>query len=87
MAGAWVYEHFDEISGLSFLPKSDSHVYTQLPFEEITREEYEERLAAMPEKIDWSLLAQVESQDNTTGSRELACSAGGCDLADGPSAR
>ncbi len=79
--GAWVYDHFDEIGGLSFLPKTD-HVYTQAPYEEINKEEYERRIAEMPSSINWSTLAQIESVDNTTGSRELACSAGGCDLPD-----
>jgi len=77
--GAWVYDHFDEISGLSFLPIND-HIYTQAPFEEIDEAEYERRLAVMPEQINWNLLAQIESEDNTTGSRELACSAGQCEL-------
>jgi ribonucleoside-diphosphate reductase alpha chain len=77
--GSWVYEHFDEISGLSFLPAED-HVYTQAPFEEITKEEYEHRLSLMPKSIDWNMLAGIESEDNTTGSRELSCSAGQCEI-------
>lgn len=81
--GSWVYDHFDDISGLSFLP-IDDHVYTQAPFEEITEEEYERRLALMPTSIDWNLLAQIESEDNTIGSRELACSGGSCDLSERP---
>lgn len=81
--GAWVYRHFDEISGLSFLPMdADEHIYTQAPFEEITEEEYERRLAEMPEMIDWGLLSQIEHEDSTTSAREIACSAGQCELSD-----
>lgn len=80
--GAWVYDHFDEISGLSFLPAED-HVYTQAPYEEISEEEYVRRVAEMPSSIDWGMLSSIESVDNTTSSRELSCSAnGGCDLPD-----
>lgn len=78
--GAWVYNHFDEISGVSFLPHSD-HVYKQAPYQDCTKEEYETLLARMPKNIDWSKLAQYEKQDTTTGSQELACSAaGGCEI-------
>ncbi len=84
--GAWVYENFDEVSGLSFLPKIDSHIYTQVPFEAISKEEYERRVATMPKSIDWTLLAQIESEDNTTSSRELSCSAGACEI-DRPTAQ
>lgn len=83
--GAWVFEHFDEVGGLSFLPAdTGGHGYTQLPFEEITEEEYERRVAEMPKAIDWSLLGQIEHEDNTTGSRELSCVAGGCEIQDAP---
>jgi ribonucleoside-triphosphate reductase len=79
--GAWVYEHFDEVGGLSFLPADPGgHGYTQLPYEEITQEEYERRVAEMPKSIDWSMLSAIEHEDSTTGSRELSCSAGSCDL-------
>jgi ribonucleoside-triphosphate reductase len=78
--GAWVYSHFDEMSGVSFLPFSD-HVYKQAPYQDCTKEEYEALLARMPKNIDWSKLAQYEKQDTTTGSQELACSAaGGCEI-------
>lgn len=70
--GAWVYKHFDEISGVSFLPHSD-HTYKQAPFTEVTKEEWD----AFPRaSIDWS--AFVETEDNTTSSQELACVAGSC---------
>jgi ribonucleoside-triphosphate reductase len=77
--GAWVYDHFDDIIGLSFLP-IDDHIYTQAPFEAIDEGEYNRRLALMPTSIDWNLLARIESEDNTTGSRELSCSAGQCEI-------
>ena len=76
--GAWVYNHFDKVSGISFLPHSD-HIYQQAPYEEITHEQYDELLAAMPKAIDWTTM--IEDKDNTEGSQELACSAsGGCEI-------
>jgi ribonucleoside-triphosphate reductase (thioredoxin) len=77
--GAWVYNHFDEMSGVSFLPFSD-HVYKQAPYQDCTKEEYEALLAKMPKDVDWSKLATYERQDATTGSQELACVAGGCEI-------
>ena len=73
---AWVYEHFDQICGLSFLPaEDDAHVYTQAPYEEISKEEYDRLVAEFPEILD---LVVVEAEDNTTGAQELACVAGVC---------
>jgi ribonucleoside-diphosphate reductase alpha chain len=77
--GAWVYNHFDEMSGVSFLPFSD-HVYQQAPYQDCTKEEYEALLVKMPKNIDWSELAKYEKRDSTTGSQELACVAGGCEI-------
>jgi ribonucleoside-diphosphate reductase alpha chain len=77
--GAWVYNHFDEMSGVSFLPFSD-HVYQQAPYQDCTKEEYEALAAKMPKNIDWTLLANYEKRDSTTGSQELACVAGGCEI-------
>lgn len=80
--GAWVYKHFDEVSGISFLPFSE-HTYKQAPYQSITEAEYKEWLERMPEKIEWDLLPTYEFEDNTTGSQELACSAaGGCEVVD-----
>jgi ribonucleoside-diphosphate reductase alpha chain len=76
---AWVYKHFDHISGLSFLPHSN-HVYKQAPYTECTKEEYEAALSKMPDSIDWDALALYEKSDETTGTQEMACSAGSCDL-------
>lgn len=76
--GAWVWEHFDEVSGISFLPFSD-HTYQQAPYTDCSEEEYKAALAAMPSNLDWSLF--VEEEDNTIASQELACSAaGGCEI-------
>jgi ribonucleoside-triphosphate reductase (thioredoxin) len=77
--GAWVWKHFDEMSGVSFLPFSD-HVYKQAPYQDCTEEEYNAFVAKMPKEIDWSQLAKYEKRDSTTGSQELACVAGGCEI-------
>jgi ribonucleoside-diphosphate reductase alpha chain len=80
--GEWVYEHFDRITGLSFLPKEDeNHTYVQAPYESLTKEQYEELLADTP-VIDWSLLPIYELEDSTEGSQTLACVAGVCDVSD-----
>lgn len=80
--GAWVYDHFDEVSGISFLPYSE-HTYKQAPYQSITEAEYKEWLERMPDDIQWDLLPTYEEGDNTTGSQELACSAaGGCEIVD-----
>jgi ribonucleoside-triphosphate reductase len=77
--GAWVYNHFDEMSGVSFLPFSD-HVYKQAPYQDCTKEEHEALVAKMPKIVNWMDLAKYEKQDATTGSQELACVAGGCEI-------
>jgi ribonucleoside-diphosphate reductase alpha chain len=79
--GAFVYKHFDEMSGVSFLPHSD-HTYQQAPYQDCTREEYEELLAKMPESIEWDDLGNYEQEDNTIGSQTLACAAGSCEVVD-----
>ena len=79
--GAWVWDHFEEMSGVSFLPFSD-HTYRQAPFQDCSKEEYETLLAKMPKEIDWSQLSQYEKEDNTVGSQELACSGGSCEIVD-----
>jgi len=76
---AWVYENFDSISGISFLPFSE-HVYRQAPYQDCTEEEYKEALKAMPKNVDWAELSKYESQDYTIASQELACVAGGCEI-------
>lgn len=74
--GAWVWKHFDEVSGVSFLPFSD-HTYQQAPYEDITKEQYETMLVKMP-TVDWSEF--VEQEDNTEGMQQLACVAGVCEI-------
>lgn len=78
-AGAWVFDNFDDISGVSFLPY-DGGTYKQAPYQEINEEQYDAALAGMPQAIDWTQLPKYEKEDTTTGSRELACSAGVCEI-------
>jgi ribonucleoside-triphosphate reductase (thioredoxin) len=76
--GAWVYDHFDEISGVSFLPH-DGGSYQQAPYEEITEDLYNAMLPTIPKELDWDSI--VEREDNVEGVQTLACSAaGGCEL-------
>jgi ribonucleoside-diphosphate reductase alpha chain len=78
--GAWVWKHLDEMSGVSFLPFSDTS-YRQMPYQDCSKEEYEAILARMPKNVDWSKLAQYENADMTVGSQELACtSSSGCEI-------
>jgi ribonucleoside-diphosphate reductase alpha chain len=79
--GAWVWEHFDEVSGISFLPYSD-HTYKQAPYQDCTEEEYLEALAKMPSAINWDALSLYETEDTTTGTQALACVAGECEIVD-----
>jgi ribonucleoside-diphosphate reductase alpha chain len=79
--GAWVYEHFDEVSGISFLPFSE-HTYQQAPYQDIDAEQYAEFNKKMPKKVDWSKLSDFEKEDTTSGGRELACTAGVCEIVD-----
>ena len=79
--GAWVYKHFDEVSGISFLPFSE-HTYQQAPYQDIDKDEYKKFLTKMPKNVDWSLLQEFEKEDTTTGGRELACTAGVCEIVD-----
>ena len=79
--GAWVYKHFDEVSGISFLPHSN-HSYRQAPYQECTKEEYETFVLKMPKNVDWSDLKKYEKVDSTTGTQTLACSGDKCELVD-----
>jgi ribonucleoside-diphosphate reductase alpha chain len=79
---AWVYENFDDISGISFLPFSD-HTYKQAPYQDCTKEEYTELLSKMPKRVNWSHLTDHETQDYTSASQEFACtSEKGCEIVD-----
>ena len=79
--GAFVYKHFDEMSGVSFLPYSE-HTYQQAPYQECDKSTYLKALGSMPNRIDWSLLSGYESEDNTSGSQTLACSGDSCEIVD-----
>ena len=80
--GAWVYKHFDEVSGISFLPHSD-HSYKQAPYQEVTETEYLELLAKMPSNIRWEDLSFYETEDGTSGTQTLACTSdGNCEIVD-----
>lgn len=75
--GAWVYDHFDEMSGVSFLPY-DGGTYRQAPYETITKKEYEKTIINIPTTVDWDSL--VEMDDNVEGAQTLACTAGNCEI-------
>ena len=80
--GAWVYKHFDEVSGISFLPHSD-HSYRQAPYTEVSKEEYDSLVAKMPKNIRWEDLSFYETEDGTSTNATLACSSdGNCELVD-----
>ena len=76
---AWVYNNFDDISGISFLPFTE-HVYRQAPYQDCTEEEYTEALKRMPTNVDWTELSKYESQDYTVASQELACTGNSCEI-------
>lgn len=75
----WIWDNFDLCSGISLLPTSD-HTYQQAPYEDIEEEEYVKLLGEMPKNVNWEDLAQFEIEDNTTGSQELACVGGACEI-------
>ena len=79
--GAWVYKHFDEVSGISFLPYSE-HTYVQAPYQDITKDQYLDLVEKMPKKIDWNALSLYELEDTTTGTQALACVSGECEIVD-----
>ena len=77
--GAWVYKHFDWMSGVSFLPFSE-HTYQQAPYQDTDKEGYEFLLNKMPKEVDWTKLSEYESMDMTIGAQELACTSGACEI-------
>ena len=79
--GAFVYKHFDEMSGVSFLPH-DGGSYQQAPYQECTKEEYLELLKVMPKSIDWTKLSEYELDDTTSGMQTMACSGDVCEIVD-----
>ena len=79
--GAFVYKHFDEMSGVSFLPFNE-HTYQQAPYQDCSKEDYEKLLSCMPTTINWEELSEYEQEDNTAGSQTLACSGDSCEIVD-----
>jgi ribonucleoside-diphosphate reductase alpha chain len=79
--GAWVFDNFDSIGGVSFLPASE-HTYKQAPYQEISKDEYEEWVKKSPSNIQWEMLSIYEKEDGTTGTQELSCVAGVCEIVD-----
>ena len=79
--GAYVYNHFDAMSGVSFLPHSD-HVYQQAPYQDCDKGEYNDMLAKMDGNIDWNRLMDYEKEDTTAGSQTFACSGDTCEIVD-----
>jgi len=79
--GAFVYKHFDEMSGVSFLPH-DGGSYQQAPYQEVDKEGYLELLKRMPKNIDWTKLSEYEMEDTTSGMQTMACSGDSCELVD-----
>ena len=79
--GAWVYKHFDHMSGVSFLPHTN-HSYRQAPYQEIDKETYDRLVKELPKNVDWKKLSDIEHEDNTVGAQTLACAAGACEIVD-----
>lgn len=77
--GAWVYDHFDELSGVSFLPY-DGGSYAQAPYQKVDRETFDKAAEVFPKSIDWTGLVAFEIEDTTTGAQELACTGGVCEI-------
>ena len=76
---AWVYDNFDNLSGVSFLPM-DGGTYKQAPYQEISKEDYERLANDMPTELNWDKLSEYEKEDTTTSSRELACQGLSCEI-------
>lgn len=78
--GSWVYDNFDSLSGVSFLPY-DGGTYKQAPYQELSEEEFQKWVSSHPTpEIDWSRLPEFEFEDTTTSSQELACTGGVCEI-------
>ena len=77
--GSWVWNNFDKISGVSFLPYAD-HSYQQAPYQEITKDEYKEWMKKTVHEINWDLITEYEKEDMTENTKELACTAGACEI-------
>mgnify|MGYP005818544397 FL=1 len=82
--GSFVYDNFDNMSGVSFLPMTE-HTYKQAPYQDCTKQQYKELLAKMPTDVDWDCFSDYEKEDLTGGSQEFACTANSCEIVDFPS--
>ena len=79
--GAFVYKHFDEMSGVSFLPFNE-HTYQQAPYQDCTDAEFYDMVDKSPVSIDWSQLSSYEQTDNTSGTQTMACTSDACEMVD-----
>ena len=79
----FVYQNFDSMSGISFLPMTE-HTYKQAPYQDVSKEKWEEALLSMPKEVYWESFAHYETEDRTTGSQEFACTANSCEIVDFP---
>ena len=79
--GAWVYENFNDICGVTFLPHTD-HIYKQAPYQEITKDQYESMVKIMPKNVDWESLVSYENTDQTVSSALTACVGDVCEIVD-----
>tara|TARA_R100001377_G_scaffold42419_2_gene23948 strand:- start:1365 stop:1754 length:390 start_codon:yes stop_codon:yes gene_type:complete len=79
--GAFVYKHFDEMSGVSFLPFNE-HTYQQAPYQDCSKTDYKTLLSCMPSSIKWEGLSEYEAEDNTSGMQTLACTGDVCEMVD-----
>ena len=79
--GAFVYEHFDEMSGVSFLPYNE-HTYQQAPYQNCTKDDYKKLSKIMPKSIDWAKLSEYEKVDTTASSQTFACTGDVCEIVD-----
>ena len=77
--GSWVYDNFDMMSGVSFLPFAE-HTYKQAPYQDCSEEEYEVLVDKMPKNVVWNKLSEYEKSDMTIGAQELACASGFCEI-------
>jgi len=82
--GSFVYDNFDSMSGVSFLPMTE-HTYKQAPYQDCTKEQYKDLLDRMPTDVTWDEFSAYEKEDLTVGSQELACTADSCEVVDFPS--
>jgi ribonucleoside-diphosphate reductase alpha chain len=79
--GSWVYNNFDDVSGISFLPFSE-HTYKQAPYQDCSKKEYEDTLSIMPRNINWTKLSDYEKEDTTKSAQTFACSGDSCEIVD-----